>query len=142
MRFRYGVHGHRRGGFRGGETPSGTKPSPTGWPTRVAGGCTIATEIDNSSTAPPALYSVCQSRVIGDAECANCRRSTTRIYRAATARAGGPSPRTHVRIKTHLDGTIVNAQSIVVTTPLCVLGISPRINCSPFFFLILAAGCS
>lgn len=63
--------------------------------------------------APPgSIPPVCQSRrgVIGDAECANCRRSTTWIYRAGVA-ADSPSRRTCVRIKTHLDGTIVNAIS-------------------------------
>lgn len=85
-----------------------TKPSE--------GGCTIENEIDNSSaSAPPALPPVCQSRrgVIGDAECANCRRSATRIYRA-----GNPSRRTRVRMKAHSDGTIVKAISIVTTTSL------------------------
>lgn len=72
-----------------------------------------------SITHPPLhlLSPVCQSRhgVIGDAECANCRRSTTRIYRATR---GDRSRCTRVRIKAHLGGTIVNAQSIEVTTPL------------------------
>lgn len=84
---------------------------------------TIESKIDNPS-AGPALHlcsiPVCQSRrgVIGGRRvCTNCRRPTTRIYRAAAA-AGSPSHRTRVRIKTHLDGTIVNAISIAVTTPL------------------------
>lgn len=67
---------------------------------------TIESEIDNSSARPnpppPSLhllYPVCQSRpgVIGDAECANCRRSTTRIYRVGRRPAvDGPRHVVHV----------------------------------------------
>jgi len=81
-----------------------------------------------SITHPPLhlLGPLCQScrGVIGDAECANCRRSTTRIYRAAAA---GCPCRSRVRIKAHLKGAIVNARSIVVTTPLRPLR-HPRTN--------------
>lgn len=120
-RFRWcGEARRREWAMRGSSRRDGSNTKPES--DRPMWGCTIENKIDNSFAGPRSTCSiplVCQSRrgVIGDAECANCRRSTTRIYRAGVA-AGSPSRRTCVRIKTYLDGTIVNAISIAVTTPL------------------------
>lgn len=115
-RFRSCRGARRRGrkGFckgRGGGGATQNRPSNVGERLYY----TIESEIDNSSAGSSLhlLYPVCQSRrgVIGDAEYANCRRSTTRIYRGGWS----PSRRPRVRIKAPLNATIVNAISIAAT---------------------------